>query len=67
MGEMDTVHPMDENMIGTIGPVSSMDEIIPDIADDIPEGEYNEIENELSLDAMEDEEESEDEDEEESE
>ena len=50
-----------------IDPVSSMDEIMPDISDDIPEGEYSEIENELSLDAMGEEEEENDEDEEESE
>ena len=58
---------MDENSIGSIDPVSSMDEIMPDINDDIPEGEYTEIENELSLDAMGDEEEKEDNEEDESE
>ena len=59
------VSPVDENSIGSIDPVSSMDEIMPDINDDIPEGEFSEIENELSLDAMGDEEEQESEDEDE--
>ena len=35
-----------------IDPVSSMDEIIPEIDDSIPEREFDEIENDLSLDAM---------------
>ena len=59
------VSPVDENSIGSIDPVSSMDEIMPDINDDIPEGEFSESENELSLDAMGDEEEQENEDEDE--
>ncbi len=63
----ETVETVDESTIGSIDPVSSMDEIMPDISDDIPEGEYSEIENELSLDAMGEEEEENDEDEEESE
>ncbi len=43
-------------------PVSSMDEIAADTeSDDIPEGEYREIENDLSLDEMGDEEERENE------
>ena len=46
-----------------IDPVSSMDEIIPEIDEDIPDREYNEIENDLSLEEMEDEE-AEDDDEE---
>ena len=45
----------------TIDPVSSMDEIIPEMEEDIPPREYDEIENDLSLEAME-EEEDEDED-----
>ncbi len=56
---------VDESTIGSIDPVSSMDEIVPDIADDIPAGEYSEIENELSLEAMGDEEDEEGEDEDE--
>ena len=63
----DTVEPVDENSIGAIGPVSSMDEIMPDISDDIPEGEYSEIENELSLEAMGEEENEDDREDEESE
>lgn len=35
-----------------IDPVSSMDEIIPEIEDGIPEREFDEIENDLSLDAL---------------
>ncbi len=46
-----------------IDPVSAMDEIIPEIDEDIPPREYDEIENDLSLEEME-EEEAEDEDEE---
>ena len=61
------VGAVDENSIGSIDPVSSMDEIMPDISDDIPEGEYSEIENELSLDAMGDEEEEQENEDEESE
>ena len=47
---------VDEASLG-IDPVSSMDEIIPDIDEDIPEREYDEIENDLSLDALSEEEE----------
>ena len=61
------VGAVDESSIGSIDPVSSMDEIMPDISDDIPEGEYSEIESELSLDAMGDEEEEQENEEEESE
>lgn len=43
-----------------IDPVSSMDEIIPEIDEDIPEREYDEIENDLSLDEMSEEEAEED-------
>ncbi len=46
-----------------IDPVSSMDEIISDSDDDIPAGEYKEIEDDLSLDEMGDEEQKDDEDE----
>lgn len=35
-----------------IDPVSSMDEIIPEIDEDIPAREYDEIESDLSLDEM---------------
>ena len=60
----ESVGTVDESSIGSIDPVSSMDEIVPDISDDIPEGEYSEIENELSLDAMGEDEEQENEKEE---
>ena len=53
---------MDEASL-SIDPVSAMDEIIPEMEEDIPPREYNEIENDLSLAEME-EEEAEDEDEE---
>ena len=59
--EQDEVH-VDEASL-TIDPVSAMDEIIPEIDEDIPPREYDEIENDLSLEEME-EEEAEDEDEE---
>ena len=65
--EEEEVGAVDESAIGSIDPVSSMDEIMPDISDDIPEGEYSEIENELSLEAIGDEEEEEADKEEESE
>lgn len=44
-----------------IDPVSGMDEIIPEINEDVPEREYNEIESDLSLDEMGEEEEAEEE------
>ncbi len=53
---------VDEANLG-IDPVSAMDEIIPEIDEDIPPREYDEIENDLSLEEM-GEEEAEDEDEE---
>ena len=65
--EDEQIEQVDESSIGAIDPVSSMDEIMPDINDDIPEGEYSEIENELSLDAMSDEESEDDTEDEESE
>lgn len=48
-----------------IDPVSSMDEIIPEIDEDIPEREYDEIESDLSLDEMGEEEAEDDKDEDE--
>jgi len=54
--------PVDEASLG-IDPVSSMDEIIPEIDEDIPEREYDEIENDLSLEEMGEDEEDEDDDE----
>lgn len=35
-----------------IDPVSSMEEIVPDIGDDIPNSEFQEIETDLSLEEM---------------
>lgn len=46
---------VDEATMG-IDPVSTMDEIIPEIDENIPDREYSEIENDLSLDEMGDEE-----------
>ena len=46
---------IDEDALN-IAPVSTMDEIIPEIEEDIPPREYNEIENDLSLDEMSDDE-----------
>lgn len=59
-------NPVDENTIG-MNSVSTMDEIIPQIHEDIPEREYGEIENELSLESVIEDEQSEDEDENENE
>ena len=55
---------VDESTIG-MNSVSTMDEIIPPVHEDIPEHEYGEIENELSLESViEDEQKDDDEDEE---
>mgnify|MGYP007092180630 FL=1 len=54
---------VDESSL-SIDPVSAMDEIIPEIDEDIPPREYDEIENDLSLEEMEEEEAEDDEDEE---
>ncbi len=59
----DNVH-VDETSLD-IDPVSSMDEIIPEIDDGIPEREFDEIENDLSLDALGEEEMEDDEEDEE--
>lgn len=57
---------VDENAIG-MNSVSSMDEIIPQINEDIPEGEFGEIESELSLERVIEEEQNDDGDEDEDE
>jgi hypothetical protein len=64
-GDNDGAEAVDENALG-INPVSAMDEIIPEISEDIPEREFGEIESELSsLESIrEDEDEDEDEDDE---
>ena len=55
---------VDTASIGGMDSVSTMDEIIPEIDEDIPSQEYGEIENELSLESVrEDEENEQDEDE----
>ena len=56
---------VDENAMG-LNSVSTMDEIIPQIQEDIPEGEFGEIASELSLESViEDEQNNDDEDEDE--
>lgn len=61
----ETVASVDENTI-SLNSVSNMDEIIPQIHEDIPESEFGDIENELSLESViEDEENEENEEEEE--
>ena len=58
--------PVDTAAIGGMDSMSTMDEIIPEIDEDIPSQEYGEIENELSLESVrEDEENEQDEDEDE--
>lgn len=57
---------VDENAIG-LNSVSTMDEIIPQINEDIPEGEFGEIESELSLERVIEEEQNDDGDEDEDE
>ena len=57
---------VDESTIG-LNSVSTMDEIIPEIEEDIPANEYGDIQNELSLESViEDEQKDEDEDEDQS-
>lgn len=58
----ETESPVDESSLGGIDPVSAMDEIIPDIPEDIHDREYSEIENEMSLEELEEEEADEDDD-----
>lgn len=68
MNDGEEQHPVDETALTEIDPVSSMDEIMPEINDDIPGSEYHEINQELSLEAIgEDEEENEDDEDDESE
>ena len=56
---------MDSASIVAMDSVSTMDEIIPEIDEDIPSQEYGEIESELSLESVREEEEEDDEDEDE--
>lgn len=54
--ESETV--VDSASIAAMDSVATMDEIIPEIDDDIPSQEYGEIENELSLESVREDEES---------
>ena len=56
---------VDSASIVAMDSVSTMDEIIPEIDEDIPSQEYGEIENELSLESVREEEDEDDEDEDE--
>ncbi len=60
----DEAEGVDESAMG-LNSVSTMDEIIPQIHEDIPEGEFGEIESELSLESVIEDEQNEDDDEEE--
>ena len=61
----DQEEPVDGASIAAMDSVSTMDEIIPEIDDDIPSQEYGEIENELSLESVREDEENQDDDEDE--
>ncbi len=56
---------VDSSSIGGLDSVSTMDEIVPEIDEDIPSQEYGEIENELSLESVREEEDMDDDDEDE--
>ncbi|MGN0779918.1 MAG: hypothetical protein ACI4MJ_12255 [Aristaeellaceae bacterium] len=56
---------VDTASIGGMDSVSTMDEIIPEIDEDIPSQEYGEIESELSLESVREDEENEQDDEDE--
>lgn len=62
----DTENAVNPNSIRSMDDVSSMDEI-PEIDSDIPAGEYSEMENELSLESMQEDEADEEHDEDEDE
>ena len=51
---------VDSSTIGGLDSVSTMDEIVPEIDEDIPSQEYGEVENELSLESVREEEEMDD-------
>ena len=51
---------VDSSAIGGMDSVSTMDEIIPEIDEDIPSQEFGEIENELSLESVREEEDQDD-------
>ena len=62
MASDETPTVVDESTIG-LNSVSTMDEIIPQIHEDIPETEFGDIESELSLESVIEDEENEDDDE----
>ena len=55
----DQPEAVDTSTIGDMDSVSTMDEIIPEIDEDIPSQEFGEIENELSLERVREDEENE--------
>lgn len=59
--------PVDSASLASMDSVSTMDEIIPEIDEDIPSQEYGEIESELSLESVREDEENEQDDEDEDE
>lgn len=63
--QQDGEETVDASTIGGMDSVSTMDEIIPEIDEDIPSQEFGEIENELSLESVREEEENADDDEDE--
>ena len=58
--DQDSEETVDTSAIGGMDSVSTMDEIIPEIDEDIPSQEYGEIENELSLESVREEEDQDD-------
>ncbi|MBQ8312469.1 MAG: hypothetical protein IJX84_04610 [Clostridia bacterium] len=56
----DTEEAVDTSAIGGMDSVSTMDEIIPEIDEDIPSQEFGEIESELSLESVREEEDQDD-------
>ena len=52
LDDQETSAAVDSASIAAMDSVSTMDEIIPEIDDDIPSQEYGEIENELSLESV---------------
>lgn len=61
--QQDGEETVDASTIGGMDSVSTMDEIIPEIDEDIPSQEFGEIESELSLESVREEEDRDDEDE----
>ena len=59
----DVEETVDASTIGGMDSVSTMDEIIPEIDEDIPSQEFGEIESELSLESVREEEDQDEEDE----